>query len=218
MFKPLCRKYDFSYCKYVNVRNDTSFSFYTKYANVIDQRCNFFYRNLVDKKFCKPCYQTVLKNEFNVDSTEWKYIYRCKILDMSDKNLAEFNYIYKLLNNILCNNVYLSKWKKETHALCKICHVSETSKHLIFECENVVQIWNSLSLYLKIDIKWIHVIIGFVHEHNRKVISLNTLILYVAYRIYKYTCKMYYRLSSLDETNSSVLCHVKSSMYFIRLF
>lgn len=56
-----------------------------------------------------------IKNEFNVGSTEWKYIYRCKLLDMSDKNLAEFN--NKLLNNILRNNVYLRKWEKSTFSL-----------------------------------------------------------------------------------------------------
>lgn len=119
---------------------------------------------------------------------------------MSDKKPAEFN--YKLLNNIFCNNVYLSKWKKETQSLCKICHVNETSKHLIFERENVVQIWNTLRHYLKKDMKWKNVIIGFFHEHNRKVISFNT---------YSYKYKMYCRLSFLDETNYNILCHVKSS-------
>lgn len=60
------------------------FSFYTGYSNVIDQRFIFFlYENLVNKTFCKQCFQAVLKNEFNVDSKEWKYIYRCKLLDMS---------------------------------------------------------------------------------------------------------------------------------------
>lgn len=126
---------------------------------------------------------------------------------MSDKNLAEFN--YKLLNNILCIDVYL---RKKVHALCKICHVNETSKHLIFECENVVQIWYVLSLYHKIDKKWKHAIIEFFHEHNRKVISLETLISYVAYSIFKY--KMYCRLSSFDETNYNILCNVKSSIVF----
>lgn len=101
---------------------------------------------------------------------------------------------------------------KKTHALCKICHVNETSKHLIFECENVVQIWYVLSLYLKIDTKWKHAIIEFFHEHNRKVISLETLISYVAYSIFKY--KMYCRLSSFDETNYNILCNVKSSIVF----
>lgn len=73
-------------------------------------------------------------------------------------------------------------------------------------------------LYLKIDIKWKHVIIGFFHELNRKVITLNTLISYVAYRIYEY--KMYCRLSSLDKTNYNILYFVLSNLqlYFIRLF
>lgn len=67
-----------------------------------------------------------------------------------------------------------------------------------------------MSLYLKIDTKWKHAVIEFFHEHNRNVISLETLILYVAYSIYKY--KMYCRLSSFDETNYNIFCDVKSSI------
>lgn len=51
-------------------------SFYIGYANVIDQRCIFFYRNQI---FCKPCYQTLLNKEFNVGPLEWKYTHICKL-------------------------------------------------------------------------------------------------------------------------------------------
>lgn len=108
VFKLLCRKFDFSNCKFINMQNNNHFNFYSGYENVLGQRCSFFYENLINKKFIKPCYQTVLQKEYNIDSIDWKYIYKCKLLDISDKRLAEFN--YKLLNNILCNNVYLSKW------------------------------------------------------------------------------------------------------------
>ena len=129
---------------------------------------------------------------------------------MPDKRLAEFN--YKLLNNILCNKAFLSKLKQDTHSQCNICLINESSKHLIFECKNVTEIWNALGTFLKTNIKWKHVIVGFNYESNRKVITLNTLISYVAYRIYKY--KMYCSLQCLDETNYNILHHVKSSIVF----
>ena len=52
--------------------------------------------------------------------------------------------------------------------------------------------------------------IGFFYEHNTKTKSLNLLISYVAYRIYKY--KMYCRLYSIDETCYNIFQHVKFSI------
>lgn len=50
--------------------------------------------------------------EFEIyDEKSWKNIYECKIKDIKDKYVVEFS--YKFLNNILCNNVYVSKWKKD---------------------------------------------------------------------------------------------------------
>ena len=54
----------------------------------------------------------------------------------------------------------LSKWKQDTHSQCNICHINESSKHLIFESEIVTEIWNALGTYLKTNIKWKHVIIA----------------------------------------------------------
>ena len=60
----------------------------------------------------------------------------------------------------------------------------------------------------KTNINWKHVIVGFNYESNRTVITLNPLISYVAYRIYKY--KMYCRLQCLDVTKYNILHYVKS--------
>lgn len=49
---------------------------------------------------CRPCLQSILWKELEQNNNE------CKITDIKDKHVAEFS--YKLLNNILCNNVYLS--------------------------------------------------------------------------------------------------------------
>ena len=42
---------------------------------------------------------------------------------MDDRKLAEFN--YKLINNILINKAYLSKWISETNANCSFCNQKE---------------------------------------------------------------------------------------------
>ena len=138
-----------------------------------------------------------------------KLIYTCKLTGIEDKKIAEFN--YKLLNNILCNNLYLSKWNANKTSTCETCNKDENTKHLIFDCLNSIRIWEIISISLSIDIQWKHVIVGFYNERNKKCTSLNTLISYVAYRIYKY--KMYCRLESLKETDTGIQNHIKESLY-----
>ena len=65
---------------------------------------------------------------------------------VEDSQLADFN--YRLLNNILCNNAYLSKWKSNVAADCRMCDTLETCEHLIYYCSNVQSLWKLLSLYL----------------------------------------------------------------------
>ena len=64
---------------------------------------------------------------------------------------------------------------------------------------------------MSIDIQRKHIIVGFYNERNKKSTSLNTLISYVAYRIYKY--KMYCRKESLKETETGIQNHIKESLY-----
>ena len=60
-----------------------------------------------------------MNRRFNICENSWKNIYRNKITSSYDKCIAEFN--YKLLNNLLCNNLYVSKWKKEIARNCTFC-------------------------------------------------------------------------------------------------
>lgn len=132
----------------------------------------------------------------------------CKILEVEDKQLSDFN--YRLLNNILCNNAYLCKWKVDVKPECRMCNKMETSYHLIYECKNVLLIWRLLSEFLSFDVKWKHIIIGFYLENNRKTATLNFLISLIALRIYKY--KMYCRLEKIDENEEGLKTHIKLSL------
>ena len=61
----------------------------------------------------------------------WKNTYRCKIKDIKDKHVAEFN--FKLLYNILSYNAYISKWNRNVSNLCMYCKHVENMKHRNFE-------------------------------------------------------------------------------------
>jgi hypothetical protein len=86
----------------INIKKTIGFVFHIKYGEIKDKKCNFFYENLLMKKFQKPPYQTILSQEFAVyDIHIWTDIYKSNILDIMDISVAEFN--YKLLNNLLNN-------------------------------------------------------------------------------------------------------------------
>ena len=92
---------------------------------------------LLRNKFISPCYKTYLGRQFGInDKTHWEAIYIHKICDTYDNDISEFN--YKLLNNLLCNNLLLSKWKQDITKFCCTCKTEvENSAHLIFTCNNV---------------------------------------------------------------------------------
>lgn len=71
---------------------------------------------LLKKRFCKPCYQSIRSKEFEIyDEKSSENINEYKIRNIKDKHVAVFT--YKLLNNILCNNAYVCKWKKKIYQI-----------------------------------------------------------------------------------------------------
>lgn len=58
--------------------------------------------------------------------------------------------------------------------------------------------------------KCTHAILNFYLKKNDKIKSLNLLISFIAYKIYKY--KMFCRIESLQETETDVLRSVKNAL------
>ena len=115
---------------------------------------------------------------------KWESIFLNKIKNVKDTFLAEFN--YKLLNNLLSNNLLISKWNTNTTNKCKSCISEiENAKHLIFECINVQNIWKVASSCLNFDILWKHIVVGFHLDRSETTKLYNSFVSYIAYRIYK---------------------------------
>jgi hypothetical protein len=70
-------------------------------------------------------------------------------------------------------------------------------------------IWKSLENYLKFKIKWKNIILGFFHEENKTTLSLNYLLSYTAFYIYK--IKMKLRFENKEENTNDILHFVKSN-------
>ena len=211
VFSKLKQYFDLSNAIYTNIKTNMIFNLQSGRHSIIDKRCKFFYCILLQKKIQKPCYQNVLSKDFNIaDKTIWRNVYYTKIKLVDDPIVAEFN--YKLLNNLLNNRLYLSKWK-HTSPFCNTCPgIIENTRHLIFECANVQNIWKILGVIINFDIQWKHVVIGFCLESNEKVSILNNIMSFIACRIYKF--KMFCRLESIDETEYAIRYNLRKQLLF----
>ena len=148
---------------------------------------------------------------FDINFQEYKAaIYSTKIRKTKDKQLAEFN--YKLLNNLLNNNKSVSTWNKNVSSLCNFCQQQEDTKHLIFECKNVKDIWKITGDFLKSNINWKHIVIGYFLDETRTTKILNHVISYVAYLIFK--VKMKLRLENKSETEIVILQYAKHNLLY----
>ena len=138
-----------------------------------------------------------MSRTLNIERSSWTSINSLKIKHIFYKKVAEFN--FKLLNNLLCNNIFLRKIKKSESDLCQYCKAySEDNEHLILSCDNVNHIWKLASKILKFEIQWKHILIGFCFEKNQKIVDLNNIISTIATIIYKY--KMYCILKDTEES------------------
>ena len=195
-------------CAYIQNIGKCYFNFVNGVHCIEDKKCNFFYDNLLFKKFKAPGHQFMYKKLFSVAQESWKDIYRNKVKDIYDKRICEFN--YKLLNNTLCCNSFLFKCKYRASALCNMCDEIEDIRHLIFDCEHVHILWKNLSSVLNFDVQWKHVVLGFYSERNSKIQFLNTFVSFIAYKIYKF--KMFCRVTNKTETKDMLLSYVKTNI------
>ena len=97
--------------------------------------------------------------EFNLTKQDWENIHMNNIYRIKDKKIAEFN--YKLINNKVSKNFFVSKIEQNSSFLCKGCPQVENTRHLIFECEHVQSLWKNISNYIGFDVKLNHVSFGF---------------------------------------------------------
>lgn len=112
-------------------------------------KSDFYYSIFIDNKFQKSVQENKWNRIFNIkEGYIWKNVYVSKIKNMYEKRIAEFN--YKLLNDILNNNVYVSKWNRDVSPFCSFCNIEEDIKHVLYDCEIVKPIWEKLVPFLSL--------------------------------------------------------------------
>ena len=67
------------------IGNKYTLHFQTIYYCFLEEKCSFFYKNLLKRKFLTPIHQSSLSREFNTNKLDWSTIYSCKVSSLADK-------------------------------------------------------------------------------------------------------------------------------------
>ncbi len=168
---------------FVNIKNAWTLTHKNSIYNLRNQKSNFYYPLLIDKKFIRNYMEHAWERDFNIPPNAWPSIYTHKVWKLVDRKLAEFN--YKILCNILSNRALVSKWNNNIDNKCPFCDDIQNTKHLLFECPRVNNIWVLIGSILQVNITYKHIVIG--NEPDSDFIkNRNLLISYIAYAIYKH--------------------------------
>ena len=185
ILKKIRINFDTSIAHSLNIKKNWTITWKnTKYC-LKTQKSKFYYQILIDHKYESNYMHKKWENEFTLENTDWKNIYKGRVWDLKDRKLAEFNYkLLNNINNIICTKSIISKWNSSVNSLCPLCDKQHTIKHLLYECEKINNIWAIIGNILKVDIKYKHIVIGNISD-NEYVQARNLLISYCSYAIYK---------------------------------
>ena len=180
------RNADLSIAPFVKIRNTTTLVYDNKLHFISDQKSRFFYQTLVSKSVSKPPMQTVFSKEFAFENQNllWKSVYRQKVGCITIPKLKEFN--YKILNNIVSCGYVISKWVNSVNKYCDVCGQIETTRHMLYECKRIKDIWTAIGKYIKCNFDWKLIVCGYIgYELTDKVSAINFISSVIAYAVFK---------------------------------
>ncbi len=182
MFKKLLEVFKTDNAPYVNIRNTWTLLHNNSLYCMKTQKSTFYYKILIDKKYTRNYMEDIWEREFNIE-INWQDLYMTRVWKISDRKLAEFN--YKLICNIINTRSIISKWNRNIHENCPFCGIRQTTRHLLYECSRVHNLWIMIGTILKMNITYKHLVIGNI-PRTEYIIARNLVISYIAYGIYKF--------------------------------
>ena len=145
--------------------------------------------------------ESVLGREFDIHGeTLRNAVYWQKIRKINVPKLAEFN--FKLLHNIVPCGKVIHKWQNYVSENCEFCGKIETTKHMLFDCPRVIDIWKMINNHINLMVTWKHILCGFPsYDITQKLCDLNYVIVIVAYAIFKENNRCKWEKISYKDTN-----------------
>jgi hypothetical protein len=104
------------------------------------------YWEFVSRKITRPICALMWCTRYNIKIDEWKSIYKF-YADIRDTRMKAFQ--FKILNNLVPCNLYLSRIGKSDTNKCTKCNELEDIMHYLANCPDSSLIWNQVSLWWK---------------------------------------------------------------------
>jgi hypothetical protein len=104
------------------------------------------YWEFVSRKTTRPICALMWSTRYNIKIDEWKSIYKF-YADIKDTRMKAFQ--FKILNNLVPCNLYLSRIGKSDTNKCTKCNELEDIMHYLANCPDSSIIWNQVSLWWK---------------------------------------------------------------------
>jgi hypothetical protein len=104
------------------------------------------YWELVSKKTTRPICALKWCTRYNIEIEDWKSLYKF-YGEIKDAKLKAFQ--FKILNNLLPCNLYLSRIGKSDTNKCNSCNDMEDITHYLANCPASEALWKGLSLWWK---------------------------------------------------------------------
>ena len=150
-----------SYCKDINTRDFQKVNikkvheiWYEGQLRDVTELCSKnFYWVFVEGKAQRNYMEKVWANRLGCDSMcdqGWSKIYINKCHTFHDVRINMFN--YKILTNSLPSPLVISKWNKEMTTVCEKCDISDSITHILYECNEVKEVWNKVSKCIDVEI------------------------------------------------------------------
>ena len=136
-----------------------------------------------------PSYK-LITNEIGrlIEKDEIREAFIVNVRLISENILAQLN--FKIMHGILVCGNYLSKFVNNINRNCLFCNQEDTIIHMLFKCEAVTHIWDTIKTILGIDINVKEIILGF-RSNNNDQLDINTCITLVKFAIYKFELKCF---------------------------
>ena len=199
----------------VNIGKDIKVIVNNKRYIIKDQKSNFFYSIVKNKVALRSDMEAVWSKQFGFKNTAslWNSVYTQKLKVFNDNKLAEFN--FKVLHNIIPTGYNLSKWNTNISERCTICNEIESMHHMLYECTRVKSMWNLVSHALNVEIKWKHLVCGYIlYDLSDKVNLLNLLYTVIMYAIFKHNSNSKFENTSYKDIHINKI--VKKNVCYYR--
>ena len=116
-----------------------------------------YYSVLLKQKLMEPDVLNIWQRTLSLPSDfDWTPVLVFKFCEIKDNKIKQLN--FKCLHKLLPSRMNLCKWKITNDYNCEICHMLETTQHMMLDCKNIKLFWKIIShiIYYVYDIE-IHI-------------------------------------------------------------